>query len=203
MCDLGRRLDDQQLASVGQDGTGSTRRCGSRRCDHDFECKPSHEQRLEDCHRLLQLWYVRLSSLSRLRLFNQTSAECTNLFTVLNAIEPPEARAWLFDNVLPFELEVIHARLKYWAGDHMGYLDALYALLHKCKTKARQAGRQATALAASRASAGVVSKPAEGTDASAMTTVMWKERGARICLIMASQLMEMNVSLCSMLTRKF
>jgi len=146
----------------------------------------------EDVTMILNLWYVRLSSLSRLRLFNQTSAECTNLFTVLNAIEPPESRAWLFDNVLPFELEVIHARLKYWAGDHMGYLDALYALLHKCKIKARRAGRQATALAASRVSAGVFSKPAEGTDGSAMTTVMWKERGARICLIMASQLMEMN-----------
>lgn len=114
---------------------------------------------------------------------------------MLNAIEPPEARAWLFDNILPFELEVIHARLKYWAGDHMGYLDALYALLHKCKIKARQAGRQAAALAASRASTGVDSKPAEGADGSVMTTVMWKERGARICLIMASQLMEMNVSL--------
>jgi len=109
---------------------------------------------------------------------------------VLNAIEPPDARTWLFDNILPFELEVIHARLKYWAGDHMGYLDALYALLHKCKIKARQAGRQA--------SAGVVSKPAEGTDGSAMTTVMWKERGVRICLIMASQLMEMNVSSLNM-----
>ena len=113
---------------------------------------------------------------------------------MLNAIEPPESRAWLFDNVLPFELEVIHARLKYWAGDHMAYLDTLYALLHKCKVKARQAGRQAAAVAASRASAGG-SKPVDATDGSAMLSVMWKERGVRICLIMASQLMEMNVGL--------
>jgi trafficking protein particle complex subunit 12 len=116
---------------------------------------------------------------------------------VLNAIEPPEARAWLFDNILPFELEVMHARLKYWAGDHMAYLDALYALLHKCKVRARQAGRQAAALAASRAGAGASSKPVEVTEGSAMTSVMWKERGVRICLIMASQLMEMNVGLKS------
>ena len=74
-----------------------------------------------------------------MRLFNQTSAECTNLFTVLHAIEPPEARAFLFDRVLPFELDVLYAKLKYWAGDHMGYLDALAALLHRCKRKARAA----------------------------------------------------------------
>ena len=118
---------------------------------------------------------------------------------MLNAIEPPEHRAWLFDNVLPFELEVIHARLKYWAGDHMGYLDALYALLHKCKIKARQAGREAAALAATRASAGVglssAAKATASTDGSSVVTaVMWKERGVRISLIIASQLIEMNVS---------
>ncbi|KAM6497132.1 hypothetical protein JOM56_007605 [Amanita muscaria] len=122
----------------------------------------------EDVAKILNLWYIRLSSLARLRLFNQTSAECTNLFAVLNAIEPPEDRAWLFDNILPFELEVMYARLKYWAGDHMGYLDALYALLYKCKTKARQAGPDS------------------------VTAVMWKERAVRICLITASQLVEMN-----------
>ncbi|KAK2463528.1 hypothetical protein APHAL10511_004279 [Amanita phalloides] len=146
----------------------------------------------EDLTLILNLWYIRLSSLSRLRLFNQTSAECTNLFAVLNAIEPPDDRAWLFDNILPFELDVMHARLKYWAGDHMGYLDALYALLHECKIKARQAGRQAAALAASRAKAGATLTASSATDGSAVTATMWKERGVRICLIMASQLMEMN-----------
>ncbi|GLB41938.1 putative regulation of kinetochore assembly [Lyophyllum shimeji] len=122
----------------------------------------------EDLTLILGLWYLRLAALARLRLFNQTSAECTNLFVVLNGIEPPEARAWVFDRVLPFELEVMHARLKYWAGDHMGYLDALNALLRKCRTKARREKANSTAVS------------------------MWKERGARVCLIIASQLIEMK-----------
>lgn len=107
--------------------------------------------------------------MARLRLFNQTSAECTNLFTVLDAIDPPETRAYVFDRILPFELEVMQTRLKYWAGDHMGYLDALSALLKKCRTKCRQSGDDATLVP------------------------MWKERGARVCLILASQMVEMKV----------
>lgn len=51
----------------------------------------------------------------------------------------------------------------------MAYLDALYALLHKCKVRSRRAKGEPTAVA------------------------MWKERGARICLIIASQFMEMKV----------
>ncbi|PFH51779.1 hypothetical protein AMATHDRAFT_141723 [Amanita thiersii Skay4041] len=125
----------------------------------------------ENMNMILGLWYIRLSCLARLRLFNQTSAECTNLFAVLNTIEPVETRVWLFENLLPFELEVMYTRLKYWTGDHMGYLDALCALLQKCKDKARRAGREALA---------------------EETAAMWKERGVRICLIMASQLMEMK-----------
>ena len=117
-----------------------------------------------------QLWYLRLASLARLRLYNQTSVECTNLFVVLNGIEPPEAREYVFNRILPFELEVMQTRLKYWSGDHMGYLDALNALLNKCRTKARSA-----------ASGDVTTIP------------MWKERGARICLIIASQMVEMKV----------
>lgn len=88
---------------------------------------------------------------------------------MLNAIEPAESRAWVFERVLPFELEVMQARLKYWAGDHMGYLDALNALFRKCRTKARQA------------------------KGDTVISGMWKERGARMCLIIASQLMEMKV----------
>ncbi|KAF7308481.1 Tetratricopeptide repeat protein 15-like [Mycena chlorophos] len=122
----------------------------------------------EDLSLVLGLWYLRLSSLARLRLFNQTTAECTNLFTLLNGIEPPATRQWLFDRILPFELEVINARLKYWAGDHMGYLDALYLLLRKCKARSRRARGDSTIVA------------------------MWKERGARVCLIIASQLVEMK-----------
>lgn len=63
----------------------------------------------------------------------------------------------------------MQTRLRYWAGDQMGYLDALYALLKKCRTKCRQSGNDPTLVP------------------------MWKERGARVCLIIASQLVEMKV----------
>ena len=101
---------------------------------------------------------------------NQTSAECANLFTVLNGIGPASARAWLFERVLPFELEVLQTKTHYWAGDHMGYLDGLSALLTRCKAQARASARK-------RDTAGIA---------------MWRERAARICLIIASQLIEMK-----------
>ena len=63
----------------------------------------------------------------------------------------------------------MQARLKYWTGDHMAYLDALSALLRKCKSRSRRARGDQAAVA------------------------MWKERGARLCLILASQLVEMKV----------
>ena len=118
----------------------------------------------------LQLWYLRVSSLARLRLFNQTSAEITNLFTGL-AAAPPAARTHVFENILPFELEVLRARVKYWSGDPLGYLDALGALLRKCKRKAR----------AARGERGAGDRQ------------MWMERGARASLIVASQFIEMKV----------
>ncbi|KAI5895432.1 uncharacterized protein SCHCODRAFT_01088086 [Schizophyllum commune H4-8] len=121
----------------------------------------------EDLTLVLGLWYLRLSALARLRLFNQTAAECTNLFNVLDAVDPPSARAWLMDRILPFELEVMRARLRYWAGDPMGYTDALAGLLNKCKVKARLTSRRDEA-----------------------SIEMWKERGARIALILASQMVE-------------
>ncbi|KAI1793510.1 hypothetical protein LXA43DRAFT_1123281 [Ganoderma leucocontextum] len=124
----------------------------------------------EEVSYIISLWYLRLSSLARMRLFNQTAAECTNLFTVLHAVEPPETRAFLLDRVLPFELDILHAKLKYWAGDHMAYLDALAALLARCKRKARAAAARKDA----------------------PTVAMWTERGARVCLIIASQLIEMK-----------
>ncbi|KAF7430912.1 hypothetical protein PC9H_006627 [Pleurotus ostreatus] len=121
----------------------------------------------EEIALILSLWYIRLASLARLRLFNQTSAECTNLFSVLNAIEPPSIRKYVFERILPFELEVMQARLKYWTGDHMAYLDALNVLLQKCRISAKGAKDE-------------------------VTVSMWKERGARMCLIIASQLVEMK-----------
>lgn len=51
----------------------------------------------------------------------------------------------------------------------MSYLDALSALLRKCRNKARMAKSNST------------------------DVEMWKERGARICLIIASQMVEMKV----------
>lgn len=53
----------------------------------------------------------------------------------------------------------------------MGFLDGLIAILKKCKSKAREAKTDIT------------------------TATMWKERGSRICLIIASQLIEMKVRL--------
>ncbi|KAA1470247.1 hypothetical protein DENSPDRAFT_774116 [Dentipellis sp. KUC8613] len=121
----------------------------------------------EDLALVLSLWYLRLSSLARLRLFNQTSAETTNLFTALETVAAPAARAHLFDTLLPFELEVLHARLRYWAGDARGYLDALGALLAKCRRRARR-------------------------ERSAGERQMWIERAARVGLIAASQFVEMK-----------
>ena len=115
-----------------------------------------------------QLWYLRLSSLARLRLFNQASAETTNLYGALGNIEPPAARTHVLEHVLPFELDVIHARVKYWAGDAHGYTDALGALLRRCRRRARAARLDAD-------------------------HQMWIERAARVGLIAASQFIEIKV----------
>lgn len=53
----------------------------------------------------------------------------------------------------------------------MGYLDVLNALLKKCKTRCRQSRNDP------------------------ILVPMWKERGARVCLIIASHLVEMKVRL--------
>ncbi|KAH9995547.1 hypothetical protein BJV77DRAFT_942843 [Russula vinacea] len=113
------------------------------------------------------LWSLRLSSLARLRLFNQASAEATNLFSALATIAPPSARTHVLEQLLPFELDVIHARVKYWAGDAHGYTDALGALLRRCRRRARGAR----------------------TDADHQ---MWVERAARVGLIAASQFIEIK-----------
>lgn len=68
----------------------------------------------------------------------------------------------------------MYTRLRYWAGDHMGYLDALAALLKKCRLKCR-----------------AVTSSSSSTDDT--VAPMWKERGARVALIMASQMVEMKV----------
>ncbi|KAG8963515.1 hypothetical protein FRC00_006074 [Tulasnella sp. 408] len=117
---------------------------------------------------LSKLWYLRLSSLVRLRLHNQASAECTNLFNVLFAIQPAMIQHYVLDTILPFELEVMFARTKYWSGDPYGYLDELYVLIAKCKRRSRAA------------------------QLGSADEEMWKERAVRVGLIMASQLLEMK-----------
>jgi trafficking protein particle complex subunit 12 len=103
-----------------------------------------------------------------MRLFNQASAECANLFTLLDTIEPKEIRHHIYEQILPFELEVFRTRLPLWANDPLGYLDVLHALLSKCKRNVREA--KETALVDT-----------------------WEERCARITLIIASQLIDMKV----------
>ena len=125
-----------------------------------------------------------------MRLFNQCAAECTNLFAVLHAVEPPDARAYLFARLLPFELDVLHAKLKYWAGDHMGYLDALSALLRRCRAKARAA----RAMPKSDNDADTDTQSQSRNQGDEAEAAMWTERGARVCLIIASQMIEMKVS---------
>lgn len=75
---------------------------------------------------------------------------------------------YVLDTVLPFELEVMFARTKYWSGDPYGYLDELYALIAKSKKRSRAA------------------------QLGSADEEMWKERAVRVGLIMASQLLEMK-----------
>jgi hypothetical protein len=104
-----------------------------------------------------------------MRLYNQASAECSNLFALLETVEPPELRHQVFDHLLPFELEVFRTRLFLWGNDPLSYLDSLHALLAKCKENV--------------------------TDAIEPALVdTWTERCGRITLIIASQLIDMKVA---------
>ncbi|KAL4065832.1 hypothetical protein J3A83DRAFT_4098750 [Scleroderma citrinum] len=123
----------------------------------------------EDLSRILDLWSLRLSALARLRLTNQASAECDNLFAVLNAVAVHPAHAPDMLSAYPFELSVLRARVRYWAGDVKGYIDMLAGLLVGCKANARMEGKRGKA-----------------------NLSMWLERAARVCLMIASQLVEMK-----------
>ena len=152
---------------------------------------------------LMQLWFLRLSCLARLRLFNQCTAECTNLYSVLFSIEPLSSRNYVFDRLVPFELEVLHARLKYWAGDFVGYLDAMYEMVKKCKLMAKialeegekQRVKQIERERRGGVSMGIGGKNVRGPrgDGGVALAAMWKERGSRMALIIASQFIEMKV----------
>ncbi|KAF9647421.1 hypothetical protein BDM02DRAFT_3098171 [Thelephora ganbajun] len=138
----------------------------------------------EEISAILPLWFLRLSCLARLRLFNQCTAECTNLYSVLSSIEPLSSRKYIFDRLVPFELEVLHARLKYWAGDSVGYLDMMYGLVKKCKLMAKIALEEGE-----REREKQMERERRGR---AALVAMWRERGSRIALIIASQFIEMK-----------
>ncbi|KAG8691759.1 hypothetical protein FRC11_010630 [Ceratobasidium sp. 423] len=108
---------------------------------------------------ILDLWSLRLTSLARMRLFNQASAECSNLRSVLNTISPLSTRR----QIVPYELDVLHARTMYWAGDLRGYLDELTRLVRACKSLARRD-----------------------------KTGVWTERGMRTGMMIVTQLIEMQ-----------
>ncbi|CAL1715088.1 unnamed protein product [Somion occarium] len=170
---------------------------------------------------ILNLWYIRLASLARLRLFSQTTAECNNLFNALQSTTlspsasntqipgsrsaPPTPAAagfqtqtqayadnmydYIRTHLLPFELLVLKARTKYWAGDHMGYLDELRALLGWCKSMSRRACTGSISRSFGSVKPG---KPKSKAKRDEQAVSMWKERGARLILIMASQLIEIK-----------
>ncbi|KZV68226.1 hypothetical protein PENSPDRAFT_653361 [Peniophora sp. CONT] len=114
----------------------------------------------EDLDRVFNLWYLRLSSLARLRLFNQTTSEAANLQNALTHV--PQAT---LDRIVPFELQVLFARTAYWAGSALEYADSLGVLLKRCRTQGRRARHAAD-------------------------RTMWRERGARVALIAASRAVE-------------
>ena len=110
--------------------------------------------------------------------------ECENLFAALSSLDPPPLKAYVRDRLLPFELEVFRARCAYWAGDAVGYLDEVVALMRLCQTRARSC----------------FIRPEEGKkvkkekeEEKERERSMWVERGARMSLIVASQLVEMMV----------
>jgi len=94
-------------------------------------------------------------------------------------------------------------RLKYWAGDFVGYLDTMYAMMKKCKLLAKIAleeGEREREKQMERERRGSVSTGIGGRsvraprgDGGAALAAMWRERGSRIALIIASQFIEMKV----------
>ena len=99
---------------------------------------------------------------------------------MLSTLEPPPARSYIFDRILPFELEVLRARCAYWAGEPLGYWDDVGVLMGRCRRRARE---------------GEKGKGGQGGQGGQGEKAMWMERGARMALVAASQLVEMKVRL--------
>ena len=104
-----------------------------------------------------------------MRLYNQATVECSNLWAALESHDD-DTRTYIFDALIPFELLVFRARTSYFVKDAYDYLDQLVALRKKCVVKARLASN--------------VDEEAKEA---------WIERGSRVGLLMASQLLEMQV----------
>lgn len=115
-----------------------------------------------------------------MRLYNQATVECSNLWAALESqataaeTEDPQSdmRSYLFDTLVPFDLLVFRARTSYFVKDAYDYLDQLVALRDSCLMRYRDAGKI-------------------GADAQEAQT--WKEKCSRIGLLIASQLLEMQV----------
>ena len=54
-------------------------------------------------------------------------------------IRTPSACEHVPEHVLPFDLDVIHTRVKHWAGDAHGHIDMLGVLLCQCRRCAQSA----------------------------------------------------------------
>lgn len=144
--------------------TNSWRATAKLARDSLLNCNPS------DAHRILELWSLRLNSLARLRLYNQTAAECSGLFTALSSVQPPESREYLIKELLPLDLELCRARLRYWANDQLGYIDALMHIIKRCRYMAKRSHERA----------GI------------STSAKWLDKAARVSVVLASQLVEMK-----------
>lgn len=108
-----------------------------------------------------------------MRLYNQATVECSNLWAALESQTADDAdmREFIFDTFVPFELLVFRARTSYFVKDAYDYLDQLVALRKTCLFRARSASKTG-------------GDPTEGD--------VWKERYSRIGLLIASQLLEMQ-----------
>lgn len=109
-----------------------------------------------------------------MRLYNQATVECANLWAALESqsSDNSELRDYIFGTLVPFELLVFRARTTYYVKDAYEYLDQLAALRKTCVNNALNAAK--------------AKMPNDHVE-------VWKERGSRIGLLVASQLLEMQV----------
>ncbi|KAF8323540.1 uncharacterized protein EI90DRAFT_3282129 [Cantharellus anzutake] len=116
---------------------------------------------------IFNLWCLRLSSLARMRLFNQAAAECTNLWAMLDSFHITDHSHDPINATVPFELWLLRARAKLWMNDAYGYLDELASLIRICKRRAKNPT--------------VFGDP-----------ILWKDHACRIHLLIAGQLLDLE-----------